>query len=346
MDTSTALDPKTKEFWAGIRTSVSKRSTIRDYITELRARVSGIVALQNMLAQSSVDDFGSYESELKTQADDRIVSDSDCEEARDIVETQSSFSGYDGYAGDAGSGTGVHNQADYDEYRNYLTSNGIGNVNADVHNRIIKQLYTPGDTFIDQVVDDSSSFDDLETWLDTQGFSSDDASDFRDELESEFSDWSSFETFMDNADSIEELLGRFGHREVAATGVEYDEEAGILYLRYESGLRMQQRPTEAVNDPDQTASISFSNVSVSNTTPITYEEITVSADATNSGGDAGTAGSVLAVNNITEDWQTVDVPANSTRTVRYTISFSDVGTYDIQVNDSSAVTVTVLPPEL
>ena len=109
---------------------------------------------------------------------------------------------------------------------------------------------------------------------------------------------------------------------------------------------MQQRPTEAVNDPDQTASISFSNVSVSNTTPITYEEITVSADATNSGGDAGTAGSVLAVNNITEDWQTVDVPANSTRTVRYTISFSDVGTYDIQVNDSSAVTVTVLPPEL
>jgi len=346
MDTNPSLEPKTKELWAGIRSTTSKQSTIQRYITELRSRVSGIVALQAMLEQSSTDSFSAYETELKSKTDVRAVSDSDAEEARDIVENESSFSSYSDYAGDAGNGTGVHNQSDYDAYRGYLTSNGVGNVDADVHNRTIKRLYTPGDTFIDQVVNESTSFDELETWLDNQGFASEDATAFRDELEGEFADWSSFETFLDNADSIEALLDRYAHTETATTGIEYDEDTGTLYLRYETELRMQQWPSESVDNPDETASISFSNVSVSDTTPVVDTEITVSADATNSGGSAGTAGSVLVVNNATRDWQTVDVPANSTRTVRYTVSFDSVGEYDVRVNDASTVTVTAIPPNI
>lgn len=344
MNTTPKLDPETKEIWAGVRSPGSSESAVGNAITELRSRLSGIDSYQTFLDQSSIDTFDAYESGLSSEAAGTLVDDSDAAEARDIVEAD--FTDFGSFAGDSSSGTGVFGLSDFDAYRTYLTTNGVSPVDADVHNRIIQDLFSPDDTASEEIVNNLTSFTEFETYLTNNGFDAEDAADFRQKLENEYSSWSDFETFVSNSESLEAVLDDVDQREQATPGVEYDANAGVLYLKAPSEIRMVQASVEGSSVVEGTTAIDFSNVSVSPTAPAPGEQVTITADAQNTVAEAVTGAAVLRVNGETRETATISLPASATQTVRFKAAFGQIGAYTVTVSDATPVSISVVPDDI
>jgi len=216
-----------------------------------------------------------------------------------------------------------------------------------------------------------ASFDDFETWLTNNGISSADASNIRSQFESKFS-FADFDSTLLGSTSWEDFKSNFrvgsGLRSELKTedglsigGVQVYEEGGIgragqsiaaggvevygteVHFSQSAAVGGEQTPAE-----DQSANpITYSNLSVSDTTPVPFEDIDVSATVTNNTNIPG-FGVVaeLQVDGEVRSKKTITVPANSSTTVTFTTDFSEYASYEVTIGDLSPETVVVIHPNL
>lgn len=334
------LEPQTKERWAGIRSEESMVSEIQDDLNEIRSRVSGIDRYQDFLEtiRNGNDDFATYETNLESRASDRPdVSTDEVEEARNIV--SSAFADFGSFAGDPNNNTGVFGLSDFDGYRTYLTNNGVAAIDADVHLQAIQPLFQPGDTFIDAALD-FNGFDELETWLKNNGWTAAEAEDFVDRLKDQFSSYTDFLNRLNELGSIDELLNDFDHGSGdPGGGPRVERRDGVLYL-YGTEIRMRELSADAINDPEPPDGVSWTMDTSSKTVDIGD---TVLLEATGSSATTGKSFEVNATLSIEErvrDKQIVTVRNGST-SARFEYTFDEPGEFKIQINDATAIIITV-----
>lgn len=338
MNSNPQVDPETKERWAGIRSAESMISELQDDINTLRSRVSGIREYQNFLETrvNNNDGFDTYESKLKSRADGRPnVDESDVETARDVVEPE--FADFDAFAGDPGKNTGVFGLNDYDGYRSYLTNNGVSGSNgdADDHNKTIKALFTSGDVFIEKSKD-FNDFDSLETWLENNGWTAEEAKEFVDKLRDKYSSYSDYLNALNNkVDTIEDLLNQFDHAEGDPSGGPRVERRGDELHLFGNNIRMFQLGSDAVTSPggevNWTMQTASQDVAINQPVPV---EATGSTSAS-----IDETLVTLVINGTVVDRKTVSVSGSST-SVQFNPTFESPGEREVRIGDSGTITLT------
>ena len=341
MRTDPQLEPETKEIWAGIRSRNSMVSELQNQINALRSRVSGIIGYQDFLEQSSVDSFNSYESELKTKAGNyNSVGESDVAKATQTA--RDTFASFSDFTGDASNDTGIFGLVSYDEYRNYLTNNGVGELAADQHNRTIQALFSSDALLITKITEDFSSWDELKQWLIDNGWTSAEAEEFIAKLKEQFDSFQDFQDFVSGLESLEELLNEFDHSpggNAGQPGVEVRD--GDLYL-YGQNIYMQQQDPDEQTDPDPpsdgdvdwTMQTSDGRVYL----PGATKTVTATGTATASGNYNVSV--PVIVNGRVVASKTVGVLQGQT-SVSFDLAFSEPGEYSVAIGDSSSITITV-----
>jgi hypothetical protein len=336
MRSNPQLTAKTKEIWARVRRPESATSEIQALITALRTRVSGIVAYQTWL--EGVGSWDAYGSGLESRATDRAGVDSDdTQTARSIVED--AFTSFDDFSGDSTNDTGVFGLSGYDGYRTYLTDNGVGEIDSDEHAQTIQAIFDPDDTFIDAVEDDLTSWSELDTWLQDNGFSANEADEFVTRLQTQFDSWTDFETFLSGAVSLDPLLNEFGHSlgpSGGQPGVEVRD--GELYL-YGDEIHLQKRQADGDLDPDPADTVSWTMQTTNQSVDI-GDVVTIEATGSTSSSESFAVEVPLIVDGDVDDRKVVSV-ANGEATVRFWVELNQPGSYDVQIGDSSPITVTV-----
>lgn len=199
------LDPKTQEVWCGVRRLSSMVSELQSEIDELRATLSGFDAYQKFAR--SQESFQNLEDNLVERASQGpSVSESDVRDGV-VPPIESNVADWPTYLGD--SNAGLLSRTGYDDYRTYLTNNGLTDVEADRHTQILKDLFDPDSAF----ASDTSAHQDwdaLETELENNGVSASSAATTVDRLRSVFISvgafdrrvlgsgaWSDVETYLD-----------------------------------------------------------------------------------------------------------------------------------------------------
>lgn len=152
------LEPRTQEVWVGVKRPVTRTSALQRLVDDLRARLTGLTAYQVFLRGSA--SFDAYETNLGLVAEQVAEIDGD-----DVSDTRSTlddaFASWSDYKGDPSSDTGVYDQADYDAYRGYLTSNGVSDIDADLHIQTLTALFDP-DTTAAYALREDDDWSDLE----------------------------------------------------------------------------------------------------------------------------------------------------------------------------------------
>jgi len=87
--------------------------------------------------------------------------------------------------------------------------------------------------------------------------------------------------------------------------------------------------------PVEPANLSVSSVSISPPQVKPGEEVTISINVANSGGETGSYNAVLYINGAVEDSQSVSVAPGTTESVIFTVSKSDAGVYDVLIAGQS-----------
>jgi hypothetical protein len=93
-------------------------------------------------------------------------------------------------------------------------------------------------------------------------------------------------------------------------------------------------PVEPV-EPVEPANLSVSSVSISPQQVNPGEEVTISINVANTGGETGSYNAILYINSVVEDSQSVSVAAGTSKTVIFTVSKSQAGVYDVSVAEQS-----------
>jgi len=88
-------------------------------------------------------------------------------------------------------------------------------------------------------------------------------------------------------------------------------------------------------EPVEPANLSVSSVSISPPQVKPGEEVTISINVTNTGGETGSYNAVLYINSVVEDSQSVSVAPGMTKNVIFTVSKSDAGVYDVSIAGQS-----------
>ena len=246
MRSNPQLDPSTKEIALGVRRPTGTRSGVERQLNIVTTRLSGLSRFQDWL--ESRGSFDALETGLQSRASNSTtVDDGDATTARDIVE--SAFSSWSGYKGDPNNSTGVYAQGSYDDYRSYLTNNGVAAVDADEHLQVVTELFTAEQYLRDAIVNDLGSYGALETWLQNRGWSSDEATAFTDQLQSEFT-WSELETALTGEFSLDIIRGEYDHD----TETKAESGAGLFVENSEVTIRGDRIDFEPLN-ADESASI-------------------------------------------------------------------------------------------
>lgn len=236
-------------------------------------------------------------------------------------------------------------------------------------NNIAKEWDTFQENFEDEGLTDWAGF---ETWLTDNGVTADTASNVRSSLESKYPTFSDYSDVVLDSTSWEDYQSNFkvgsGLRSSLKTedgqsiaGVQVYEESGVgragqeieaggvevygtqVHFSQSATVGNEQEPAE----DQSTNPITYSNLSVSNTTPVPYEEIEVSADVTNNTNIPGFGVVVeLVVDDAVSKTKTVEVPANSTASVTFTIEFAEYESHEVTIGDLSPQTVVVVHPGL
>jgi hypothetical protein len=87
--------------------------------------------------------------------------------------------------------------------------------------------------------------------------------------------------------------------------------------------------------PVEPANLSASSLSISPQQVKPGEEVTISANVANTGGEAGDYNAVLYINGAVEDSQTVSVDGGTSENVIFTVSRSQAGVYDVSLGGQS-----------
>jgi len=232
-------------------------------------------------------------------------------------------------------------------------------------NNIAEEWDTFQENFEDAGLTTWSGF---ETWLTNNGVDATTASNIRTELENKYPTFSDYSDIVLNATSWEDYSSNFkvgsGLRSSlktedgeSAAGIQVYEEGGVgrsgqsipaggvevygteVHFSQSTAVGSEQTPAEDQSDNP----ITYSNLSVSNTTPVPYEDIDVSATVTNNTSIPG-FGVVpeLVVDGSVEKTKTITVPANSSTTVTFTIEFVEYESHEVTINDLPPETVVVV----
>lgn len=338
MRTSTQLEAKTKEIAMGVRRPVSVTSGVQRNITIIGSRLSGLTRYQDWL--ESRGGFDALESDLQTRAADVIeVEDSDATDARDIVE--SAFANWSDYKGDPGQSTGVYAQSSFDDYRGYLTNNGVSGADADAHVQVIKRLFDAEQVLIDAVVNDLGSYTDLESWLQNRGWTADEAITLTDKLKSQYS-WTELENALSGERTLSVLASAFEHGVDSNPGG-----AGLTVDGTEVSIRGSRIDFESLgpdeeSDTDPPEPLSWT-IQTSGQTIDQADGLAITATASAPSSTADwTATVTLTVDGLVSSSKQVEVTAGSA-TVTFDFFAPIPGDYTVQVGDSSPITITVRP---
>lgn len=210
------------------------------------------------------------------------------------------------------------------------------------------------------------SWADFETWLTDNGISSTTASNIRTQLEAKYASWSDFEDHILNQyTSWEDFrndfqAGTFFRSEGVDTdgramaGVRIFEEPGVTREGINAprgaieiiGKEVHFSQSGTLRDSTPDDPINYSNLSISNTTPVPNESFDVSADVENTTSFTLPVPVSVLVDDGIEKTKTVDINGGTTRSVTFTISLEDLGNYEVTIGDLASQTVTVIPPEL
>jgi hypothetical protein len=87
--------------------------------------------------------------------------------------------------------------------------------------------------------------------------------------------------------------------------------------------------------PVEPANLSVSSVSISPPQVKPGEEVTISINVANTGGETGSYNAILYINGAVEDSQSVSVAPGMTKNVTFTVSKSDAGVYDVLIAGQS-----------
>lgn len=339
MRTDPQLDPETKEVWAGIRSRNSMVSELQNQINALRSRVSGIIGYQDFLEQSSVDSFDSYESELKTKAGNyNSVDEGDVAEATQTV--RDNFSSFSDFTGDASNDTGIFGLVGYDEYRTYLTDNGVGELAADQHNRTIQALFSSDALLITKITEAFSSWDELKQWLIDNGWTTAEAEEFIAKLKERFDSFQDFQDFVSGLESLEELLNEFGHSpggNAGQPGVEVRD--SDLYL-YGQNIYMKKLNPDEQTDPDPPSDVDWTMQTSDGRAYLPDATETVEATGTATASGNYTVSVAVTVNGSVVASKTVGVLQGQT-SVSFDLEFSEPGEYSVAIGNSDSITITV-----
>ena len=338
MRTDPQLEPETKEIWAGIRSRNSMVSELQDQINALRSRVSGIIGYQDFLEQSSVDSFDSYESKLKTKAGNyNSVDESDVAEATQTA--RDNFASFSDFTGDASNDTGIFGLTGYDEYRTYLTDNGVGELAADQHNRTIQALFSSDALLITKITEDFSSWDELKQWLIDNGWTSAEAEEFIAKLKEQFDSFQDFQDFVSGLESLEELLNEFGHNpgNAGQPGVEVRD--GDLYL-FGENIYMEQLAPDQQTDPDPPSDVDWTMQTSDDRAYLPNATQTVKATGKSDSLATYRVSVAVTVNSNVVATKTVGVLQSET-SVSFDLEFTEPGEYEVAIGNSSSITITV-----
>jgi hypothetical protein len=88
-------------------------------------------------------------------------------------------------------------------------------------------------------------------------------------------------------------------------------------------------------EPVEPANLSVSSVSISPQQVKPGEEVTISFNVANTGGETGSYNAVLYINGAVEDSQSVSVAPGMTEDVIFTVSKSEAGVYDVSIAEQS-----------
>lgn len=214
-------------------------------------------------------------------------------------------------------------------------------------------------------VNNQSSFSEFETYLqDTIGLSAGDAEQFRKRMEQKYASFSDFQNALFGFSDEDEWINSFswgatiagdtttsdgeslsgGIRVHAESGVSYDGvsvEAGTLEL---FGPRIETSQTGAASTKD--SSFTTTNLTVSNTTPTTFETITIGADVTNNNSYDDDATAKLIEDGAVVDSKTFRVGGGSTRSISFDRRYTELVSVEVKINEAGPETVVVIPDGL
>lgn len=226
------------------------------------------------------------------------------------------------------------------------------------------------ETFQDDL-NDVADYTEFKTYLEDLGFSSNDADTFIERIKNTFEDedgsgstYDEFKDYVQNeASSFAELKNAFNTNKTIGSDKETTEGqkvAGVKFFDYDgytkdghfapagsteifgNEIHFSQTgaPTAAEED------ISYSNLTVSDTTPFTYQEIEISADVSNSGNRRGSVYVPLTENGQVVERQKVQVAAGATKTVTFKRTYTTLRAIDVGVKNLGPELVVTIPQGL
>lgn len=220
-------------------------------------------------------------------------------------------------------------------------------------------------------LDGVSDYTEFKSYLENHGFTSEDADTFIERIKNNFDDedgdgstYDDFEDYVQNeAESFSELKNAFDTNKTLGSDketAEGDKVAGVKFFDNDGytkdGVFAPAGSVEVFGNEihfSQTgapeaaeADISYSNLTISDTLPIPYERIDISADISNNGGSRGSVYAPLIEDGNVVDRQKVSVAAGDTETVTFTRYYTEYESIEVGIQDLGPQTVTVVPSGL
>lgn len=219
-------------------------------------------------------------------------------------------------------------------------------------------------------VDNQTSYTEWETYLVNQGFSEDDAADFVEVVENNFSDedesgtsWDEYTEFVvNNTDTYEQYKSNFGGVEMfgssaqtedgePAAGIRVHEEAGVTYEGVSVppgtteifGARVEFSQQAPAVDP---VPVEYSNLQVSATEVTKGDTVVVSADAYNPNPFSREVTTSFLVEGQVYDRQADTIPPDTTVNFSFSITWDEYICLDVTIEDLAPQTVCWVPESI
>jgi len=122
---------------------------------------------------------------------------------------------------------------------------------------------------------------------------------------------------------------------VDATGMEAGDYSATITITGSAEVEVAVNLHIESTAPVEPANLSVSSVSISPQQVKPGEEVTISFNVANTGGETGSYNAVLYINGAVEDSQSVSVAPGMTENVIFTVTKSDAGVYDVSIAGQS-----------
>jgi hypothetical protein len=216
-----------------------------------------------------------------------------------------------------------------------------------------------------------SNYTEFKTYLENHGFSSGEADTFIDRIQNNFEDTDSsgstydeFKQYVQNeASSFAQLKNAFNTNQTIGSGEETvggEKVSGIKFFENDGytkdgffvpagtvevfGNEIHFSKTGAPAAGEE--NISYSNLTVSNTSPNKNQTIDISADVNNSGTGSGSVYVTLIEDGVVSKQERVEVPAGQTKTVSFERAYTELKTVEVTIGDLNPITVFVVPQDI